>query len=69
MSYQKIQHYCLNRSEAKRAEFWAEIAHFDPQMMVWVDETGCELRNALRKHGYGIRGMPPQDFNLKLTEG
>ena len=35
-------------------------------MMVWVDETGCDLRNAMRKYGYGIRGMPPQDYTLKL---
>jgi hypothetical protein len=35
-------------------------------MIVWVDETGCVSRNALRKYGYGLRGMPPQDFALKL---
>ena len=66
LSHQKIKYYCMSRSENKRAEFWAEISHFDPSMIVWVDETGCELRNALRKYGYGIRGMAPQDFVLKL---
>lgn len=66
MSRQKIKHYSFRRSEDKRAEFWAEIGHFDPAMCVWVDETGSELRNALRKYGYGIRGIPPQDYNLKL---
>ena len=35
-------------------------------MIVWVDETGCEIRNSLRKYEYGIRGMPPQDFTLRL---
>ena len=66
MSYQKIKHFSINRCEVKRARFWAEISNFDPNMIVWVDETGCEHRNSLRKHGYGIRGMPPQDFALKL---
>ena len=42
------------------------MAGYDSNMIVWVDETGCESRNALRKYGYGIRGMPPQDFALKL---
>lgn len=66
MSLQKIKHVSVNRCEVKRARFWAEIATFDPNMIVWVDETGCEHRNSLRKYGYGIRGMPPQDFALKL---
>ena len=63
MSRQKIKHYALGRSEASRAEFLEEISYFD---LVWVDETGCDLRNAMRKYGYGIRGMPPQDYTLKL---
>lgn len=66
LSYQKIRHYSLNQSEIKRAEFWAEMINFDPTMIVWVDETGCQVRNALRKYGYGVRGMPPQDFALIL---
>ena len=33
-------------------------------MLLWIDETGCDSRNALRKHGYGIRGLQPQDYSL-----
>jgi len=43
-----------------------EISYYDPSMIVWVDETGCDLRNAMRKYGYGIRGMTPQDYTLKI---
>jgi len=43
-----------------------EISCYDPSMIVWVDETGCDLRNAMRKYGYGIRGMTPQDYTLKI---
>ena len=35
-------------------------------MFLWIDETGCDLRNAVRKYGYGIRGLLPQDYSLKL---
>ncbi len=35
-------------------------------MMLWVDESGCDRRNALRKYGYCIRGQPPQDYTLVL---
>ena len=36
---------------------------FDSSLCLWIDETGCDQRNALRSYGYSIRG---QDFNLKF---
>lgn len=66
MSYQQIKRYSLSRSEQKRADFWAEFTHYEPNMILWVDETGFELRNAFRKQGYAIRGLPPQDYVLEL---
>ena len=39
---------------------------FNTSMLLWIDETGCDLRNALRKYGFGIRGLQPQDYSLKL---
>ena len=27
-------------------------------MLVWVDESGCDRRNTIRKYGYSIRGIP-----------
>ena len=44
----------------------AEMSAFDPAMTVWIDETGCDRRNALCHFGYGIRGLPPQDHQLQL---
>ena len=54
MTRQRNKHVSLQRSEVKRAEFWAEISAFEPSMMLWVDETGCDRRNALQKYSYGI---------------
>ena len=42
------------------------MAAIDYSIVLWIDETGCDRRNALRKYGYGIRGQPPQDHQLKL---
>ena len=42
------------------------MAAFDPSTILWIDETGCDRRNALRKYGYGIRGPTPLDYQLKL---
>ena len=42
------------------------MAAFDPAMILWLDETDCDHRNALRYYGYNIRGLPPQDHQLQL---
>ena len=42
------------------------MAVFPNTMMVWIDETGCDRRNSLRKYGYGMRGQRPQDHQLQL---
>ena len=66
LTRQRIQRISYNRSEIKRAEFWSEMCVFPPSMLLWVDETGFDNRNLLRKFGYGIRGQPPQDHTLML---
>ena len=66
LSRQKITHIALQRSELLRAQFIAEMSAFDPAMILWIDETGCDRRNALRQYGYGIRGLAPQDHQLQL---
>ena len=33
-------------------------------MLVFVDETGSDRRDALRRYGYGIRGKPPRSCKL-----
>ena len=42
----------------------AEISMYDPSMLVWIDETGCDQRNTRRRYGYSIRGTPPCDHRL-----
>ena len=43
----------------------AEISFLDSNMLVWLDETGSDRRNSIRKYGYGLRGMTPVD-HLKV---
>lgn len=40
---------------------------YNPRMILWVDETGCDRRKLIRDYGYGIRGIPPRDHTLKLS--
>ena len=61
---QVIRHVALQQSEAMRAKFMAEVSIYDPSMIVWIDESGCDRRNSIRKYGYSVRGIRPVDHRL-----
>ena len=63
---QKKQHVASQQSVECRAKFMAEISMFDPAMFVWIDETGCDRRNSMRKYGYSIRGLPPREYRVLI---
>ena len=52
----KVQHVALHQSILYRANFIANISCFPKEMLVWIDETGCDKRDLLRKYGYSFRG-------------
>lgn len=52
------------RSDDLRARYMAEISMYDPKMLIWLDESGCDRRNYLRKYGYSVRGKPVTDLRL-----
>jgi len=54
----------IQPSDAMRAKFVAEISIYDPSMFLWLDESGCDRRNTLRKYGYSIGGIRPVDNRL-----
>ena len=42
----------------------SDISVYDPKMIIWIDESGCDRRNSLRKFAYTLRGLPPKEFSL-----
>jgi len=66
MSRQRIKFSSPSQSDIVRAEFLAKISAYDPSFMLWVDESGFDNRNHLRKYGYGVRGQPPRSCNLTI---
>ena len=52
----KIQNVALQRSEERRARYMAEMKLLDADMLVFVDETGTDRRDSMRKFGYSLRG-------------
>ena len=64
LSRQKVKQVAIQRSTVERIRFMTEIQVFDPRMLVFSDETGCDKRNALRKFGYNIRGIQPRNVQF-----
>ena len=52
------------RSDELRARFMADVSIYGPSMLVWLDESGCDKCNTIRKYGYSIRGIPMCDQRL-----
>ena len=65
-SWQAMCCVALQRSDQLRANFMAQISVYDPTMLIWLDETGCDRRHMIRKYGYTIRGIPICDQHLLL---
>ena len=59
LTRQKMKRVAIRCSEIIRAQFMAEIEAFDPDMILFIDETGCDRRNLVRHLGYGLRGITP----------
>ena len=47
-----------------KADFSIDVPLYKPEMLVFVDETGSDYRDSLRKHGYSMRGQPPKSIKL-----
>ncbi len=43
-----------------REYFKEECRSYAPEMMVFVDETGCDRRSSTRKFGYALKGITPE---------
>ena len=45
----------------------SDISVFDPDMLIWIDETGSDRRNSIRKFGYSLRGTRPRTHVLRVS--
>ena len=50
----------IQRDGFLHLQFISEVSllNYDQDMMVFLDETGSDRRNSIRKYGYSIRGRP-----------
>ena len=67
-THKKMKLIAIQQSEELRAKYVAEISQYSPNMLVFVDETGSTRKDAIRKFGYSLRGMPCYSTKL-LAKG
>ena len=68
LTRKKIRQVALQRSVEQRGKFMAEIQFLDVNQLVWLDETGSDNRDRIRKFGYSLKGEPPI-YNRILHRG
>ena len=55
---QKLRLSAIQRDSFLHLQFVSEVSLYDRDMMIFLDETGSDRRNSIRKYGYSIRGRP-----------
>ena len=66
ISRKKIRQVAAQRCYAFRGTFMSQIFLFVRNMLVWVDETGCDNRTHIRKFGYSLIGTTPTYTRLLI---
>ena len=66
LTHKRVRTIALQQSEARQIQYMAEISLFHPDMLIWIDETGSDRKNSIRKYGYSLRGTPAQVFQLRV---
>ena len=56
--HQKLSITALQRDQFLRQKYIYDVAAYNLDMLIFVDETGADIRNTVRKYGYSLRGMP-----------
>ena len=53
-----MQLVALQMDQGLRTQFITDVSLYNADTLIFIDETGCDRRNTIRKHGYGVRGKP-----------
>ena len=61
---QKLIKVAIEKNEELRTKFRADVSLFKPEMFVFVDETGSDRRDTMRKFGYSLRGKPAKALHI-----
>lgn len=63
-SRKKLSYVASQRSAELRGQFLSDISVYDPDMFLFIDESGCDRRDAMRRFGYSLVGKPARSHSL-----
>ena len=66
LTRKKMRRIATQRSDIVRAHFMVQVENMSADTFIWVDETGSDKRNALRKYAYSLRGVTPVNYCLYI---
>ena len=55
-SHQKMTIVASQRDQYLRQKYIIDTNEYRPEMFVFLDETGADLRDTVRRYGYSLRG-------------
>jgi len=61
---QRLRCTAIRRDEMLRQQFILDVSVYTPEMLIFLDETGADRCNMLRKYGYSMRGKPVANHSL-----
>ena len=61
---QTLRTTALQRDEFLRQQFAHDVSVYSPDMLIFIDETGADRRNMIRKYGYSLRGKPLRNHTM-----
>ena len=64
----KLQQVARQRNEQLGALLVSDCELYSPEMLVFLDETGCANRDSMRKYGYSLTGIPPLEYCAEERE-
>lgn len=64
----RLQYAAMQRCDILRTEYMSEVSQYDAGLFVFVDESGCNRKNSMRRYGYSLRGYPARSFQF-LSQG
>ena len=63
-THKRLRNVALQQDKMLREHYSSEVSVYTTDMFVFVDETGSDARNKLRKYGYSIRGIPAKNYTF-----
>ena len=63
-TYQRLKVTALQQDAYLRQQFIDDVMVYSPEMLVFIDETGTDRRNLVRKYGYSMRGRPLRNHSF-----